>query len=143
MGMSLTACGNGDHSSKLSNLKSEHSRLLKKEKQLKQHKHRHARRIKSQSVKPSNSQSNRQKSKSQSVKQSTQQNSNGNQVAKDDSSAYYSSLQKANDDYWRNLSPQEKQEWSQWADGESRANDPYQNGYYNSTQPSSVDEPAK
>lgn len=48
------------------------------------------------------------------------------------SSAYYASLQKANDDYWKNLTPQEKAEWDQWSAGESRANDPYQNGYYNS-----------
>ena len=44
----------------------------------------------------------------------------------------YASLQKANDDYWKNLTPQEKAEWDQWSAGESRANDPYQNGYYNS-----------
>lgn len=53
--------------------------------------------------------------------------------ANDDSSAYYASLQKANDDYWNNLTPQEKAEWNQWGEAESRANDPYQNGYYSSS----------
>lgn len=49
----------------------------------------------------------------------------------DDESAYYSSLAKANADYWNNLSPEDQRKWSQWQDRESRANDPYQNGYYN------------
>ena len=43
----------------------------------------------------------------QTNRQSTLQNNSS-----DDSSAYYSSLHQANVDYWNNLSPQEKAQWS-------------------------------
>ncbi len=45
-----------------------------------------------------------------------------------DDDAYYSSLAKANKDYWNNMSPEDKAKWQQWGEAESRANDPYQNG---------------
>lgn len=40
------------------------------------------------------------------------------------SSTYYSSLHQADIDYWNNLSPQEKAQWSQWESAEHWANDP-------------------
>ena len=55
----------------------------------------------------------------QTNKQSALQNNSS-----DDSSAYYSSLHQANVDYWNNLSPQEKAQWSQWESAEHWANDP-------------------
>lgn len=45
-----------------------------------------------------------------------------------DDDAYYSSLAKANEDYWNNMSPEDKAKWQQWEEAESRANDPYRNG---------------
>ena len=48
------------------------------------------------------------------------------------------STQKEADDYWNNLSPQDKENWHQWSIAESKANDPYQNGYYNSVSSSSL-----
>ena len=50
-----------------------------------------------------------------------------NSSSKDDD-AYYSSLAKANEDYWNNMSPEDKAKWQQWEEAESRANDPYRNG---------------
>lgn len=54
-----------------------------------------------------------------------------------DTSNNSNSAQKEADDYWNNLSPQDKENWHQWSIAESKANDPYQNGYYNSISSSS------
>lgn len=48
------------------------------------------------------------------------------------------SAQKEADDYWNNLSPQDKENWHQWSIAESKANDPYQNGYYSSNSSSAA-----
>lgn len=57
-----------------------------------------------------------------------------------DDDAYYASLKKANDDFWNNMSPEDKAKWIQNEEAESRANDPYQNGFISGggsqTQPS-------
>ena len=57
------------------------------------------------------------------------------------SSTSHKTPQEEADEYWNNLSPQDKENWHQWSIAESKANDPYQNGYYNSVS-SSAPSPA-
>lgn len=77
-------------------------------------------------------------SKTDKVSVSTESNrsTNTHQATSDNSNAS-NSAQKEADDYWNNLSPQDKENWHQWSIAESKANDPYQNGYYNSVSSSS------
>lgn len=139
---SLSACSSQAGSSKLSKLRAEHSSLVKKYKH--SNKKSHSKKSKNDSVKEEkkeNKNSSTYSSKANKVSEDQDRPSNNHNhdqasnkpssTTSNSDSAYYASLQKANDDYWKNLSPQEKQQWSQWGDAESRANDPYQNGYYN------------
>lgn len=77
-------------------------------------------------------------SKTDKVSVSTESNKSTNtHQPTSDTSNNSNSAQKEADDYWNNLSPQDKENWHQWSIAESKANDPYQNGYYNSVSSSS------
>lgn len=104
VGMSLTACGNGDHSSNLSTLKAEHSRLLKKEKQLKQSKHKTHKHSKSHSTKSKKEAKQNASSKNSSSdvqnkasNQNTRQN-NDHHATQSNDGEHLSSAQQANVD---------------------------------------------
>lgn len=71
-----------------------------------------------------------------SVSTESDKSTNTHQATSNTSNAS-NSAQKEADDYWNNLSPQDKENWHQWSIAESKANDPYQNGYYNSVSSSS------
>ena len=134
VGTGLAACGSKTNNSDnhLSSLKSEHASLMKESKRLAHSHKKKAKHHKSESATDSsntssvstkksvaNSSSRSASQANQTNKQSTPQNNSS-----DDSSAYYSSLHQADVDYWNNLSPQEKAQWSQWESAERWANDP-------------------
>ena len=134
MSLSLAACGSKANNSDnhLSSLKSEHASLMKESKRLAHSHKKKAKHHKSKSATDSsnassvstkksvaNSSSRSASQANQTNKQSTPQNNSS-----DDSSAYYSSLHQADVDYWNNLSPQEKAQWSQWESAERWVNDP-------------------
>ena len=134
LALGLAGCGSKANNSDnhLSSLKSEHASLMKESKKLAHSHKKKAKHHKSESATDSsnassvstkksvaNSSSRSASQANQTNKQSTAQNNSS-----DDSSAYYSSLHQADVDYWNNLSPQEKAQWSRWESAERWANDP-------------------
>lgn len=134
LALGLAGCGSKANNSDnhLSSLKSEHASLMKESKKLA---HSHKKKVKHHKSESATDSSNASSvstkksvanSSSRSANQANQTNkqSTPQKNSSDDSSAYYSSLHQADIDYWNNLSPQEKAQWSQWESAEHWANDP-------------------